>query len=275
MSGREDLVAAYLKLHPESAARLLEAMPVDQANYVLGAVDVPTAAAVLGHMLPTHAAQCIERQPPVDSALLFEHLGSQEAVGVLRHLPKELREAVLNGLGPQWVMAFRLLLSYPINTVGAWVEPRVLTLPDDCNAGEARDRIARSTHLQQARIYVLDRSRRLRGAVRGLALLQVPNRKALASIIEPAEALWARDALATAQEHRVWERNTEAPVVNRDEEFIGVISYADLRRAARQLTRGTSGHGDRDLAEVTELFAIGAGSLWKSLGELMRNNRQP
>lgn len=274
MSGREDLVAAYLSLHPESAARLLESMPVDQANYVLGAVDVPTAAAVLGHMLPTHAAQCIERQPPVDSALLFEHLGSQESVGVLRHLPKELREAVLNSLGPQWVMAFRLLLSYPINTVGAWVEPRVLTLPDDCNAGEARDRIARSTHLQQARIYVLDRSRRLRGAVRGLALLQVPNRKALASIIEPAEALWARDALSTAQEHRVWERHTEAPVINRDEEFIGVISYADLRRAVRQLTRGNAAHGERDLAEVTELFAIGAGSLWKSLGELMRNNRE-
>jgi Mg/Co/Ni transporter MgtE len=170
-------------------------------------------------------------------------------------------------------MALQLLLSYPINTVGAWVEPRVLTLPDDCSAGEARDRIARSNHLQQTRIYVLDRSRRLRGAVRGLALLQVPNRKALASIIEPAEALSARDALATSQEHRIWERDTEAPVVNREEEFIGVISYADLRRAARQLTRGNIAHADRDLAEVTELFAIGAGSLWKSLSELIRNDR--
>jgi Mg/Co/Ni transporter MgtE len=273
MSGTEELVGAYLRLHPESAARLLEAMPVDQTNAVLGAVDVATAAGVVGHMLPTHAAQCIEHQPPADSALLFEHLGSQESVGVLRHLPKDMRDAVLNSLGPQWVMAFKLLLSYPINTVGAWVEPRVLTLPDDCNAGEARDRIARSAHLAQARIYVLDRSRRLRGAIRGLALLQIPNRKALATILEPAETLWARDPLATAQEHRVWERNTEAPVVNRDEEFIGVISYADLRRALRQLTRGQAGNGDRDLAEVTELLAIGAGSLWKSLGDFMRTDR--
>ena len=95
-------------------------------------------------MLPTYAAQCIERQPPADSALLLERLGSQESVAVLRHLPNEHREAVLNSLGPQWVMAFKLLLSYPTNTVGAWVEPRVLTLPDDCTVGEARDRIARS-----------------------------------------------------------------------------------------------------------------------------------
>lgn len=274
MSGSEELVGAYLRLHPESAARLLETMPVDQTNAVLAAVDVATAAGVVGHMLSTSAAQCIETQPPADSALLFEHLGSQEAVGVLRHLPKDVRDAILSSLAPQWVMAFKLLLSYPINTVGAWVEPRVLTLPDDCNAGEARDRISRSPQLAQTRIYVLDRSRRLRGAIRGIALLQIPNRKALASILEPAEALWARDPLATAQEHRVWERNTEAPVINREEEFIGVISYADLRRALRQLTRSHNPTGDRDLAEVTELLAIGAGSLWKSLGDFMRTDRE-
>ncbi len=114
---------------------------------------------------------------------------------MLRHLPAELRDAVLNALGPQWLMAFKLLLSYPTNTVGAWIEPRVLTLPDDCTAGEARDRIARSEQVEQARIYVLDRSGRLRGAVRGLALLQVGHRKKIASILEPADCpLGARPA---------------------------------------------------------------------------------
>jgi len=167
-----------------------------------------------------------------------------------------------------------LLLSYPTNTVGAWVEPRVLTLPDDCTAGEARDRIARSEQVAQARIYVLDRSRRLRGAVRGLALLQVPGRKKLASILEPADAIWARDPLAMAQEHSVWERHTEAPVINREEEFIGVISYADLRKAFRQVNHAPGPNGDREIAEVTELIAIGAGSLWRSLGDLMRSDRQ-
>ena len=274
MSAREELVAAYLRLHPEKAARLLESLSFDETNAVLNAVELATAAPVVSHMLPTYAARCIERQPPADGALLLERLGSQESVAVLRHLPSEHREAVLNALGPQWLMAFRLLLSYPTNTVGAWVEPRVLTLPDDCTAGEARDRIARSEQMAQVRIYVLDRSRRLRGAVRGLALLQVPGRKKLASILEPADAIWARDPLATAQEHGVWERHTEAPVINREEEFIGVISYADLRKAFRQINRTLGPNGDREIAEVTELIAIGAGSLWQSLGDLMRTDRQ-
>ena len=70
----------------------------------------------------------------------------------------------------------------------------------------------------------------------------------------------------------MWERYTEAPVVNRDEEFIGAISYADLRKAFRQLTR-VGGHNERDLADMTELITVGAGTLWESLGELMRGNR--
>jgi magnesium transporter len=270
----EQLAAAYLRMHPEEAARLLESMSADDANAVLNAVDVATAAPVVGHMLPTYAAQCVERQTPGDAALVLERLGTQESVAVLRHLPRERRDAVLSALGSQWLMAFKLLLSYPTNTVGAWVEPRVLTLPDDCKVGEARDRIARSEHVSQARIYVLDRARRLRGAVRGLALLQTSTRKKITSILEPAEALWARDPLATAQEHSVWERHTEAPVINREEEFVGVITYADLRKAFRQVTRVAEPHGDSEIGEVTELIAIGAGSVWRSLGDLIGRERQ-
>jgi CBS domain-containing protein len=114
----------------------------------------------------------------------------------------------------------------------------------------------------------------VRGAVRGLPLLQVSTRRKIAAILEPAETLWARDPLATAQEHAVWERHTEAPVVNRDEEFIGVISYADLRKAFRQVNRVAEQSGGRDIAEVTELFTIGAGSVWRSLGELIGTDQQ-
>ncbi len=274
MNGHEQLLAAYLRLQPESVARQLEALPVEQANAVLDRVGVEIAAPVLGAMLPTSAARCVERQPSADGARLLQRLGSQEAAAVLRHLAATAREAVLDSLGPQWVVAFKLLLSYPLNTVGAWVEPRVLTLPDDCGAGEARERIARSELVAQARVYVLDRGRRIRGAIRGLALLQVPNRKGLETLLEPADSIWAREPLAAAQEHPVWERNSEAPVVNRDGEFIGVISYADLRKASRQIARASGTNGGRDLAEVTELIAVGAGSLWQSLGELVDRDRR-
>jgi Mg/Co/Ni transporter MgtE len=249
-------------------------MPIEQANAVLECVDAATGAPVLGQMLATYAARCVEQLPAPTSAAMLERLGTQEAAAILRHLDTRAREEVLRTLGAQWVIAFKLLLSYPPSTVGAWVEPRVLTLPDDCNAGEARDRIARGEQFAHARIYVLDRARRVRGAIRGLTLLQTPNRKKISTILEAADTLWAREPLAAALEHHFWERNSEAPVINREQEFIGAISYADLRKAYRQLTRATEASNERELADVTELIAIGAGSLWQSLGELIRSERR-
>ena len=111
-------------------------------------------------------------------------------------------------------------------------------------------------------------------AVRTTKPRPIIHRKKIASILEPADALWARDPLATAQEHSVWERHTEAPVINRDEEFIGVISYADLRKAFREVNHVPGSNGDREIAEVTELIAIGAGSVWRSIGDLIGSDRR-
>jgi hypothetical protein len=47
-----------------------------------------------------------------------------------------------------------------------------------------------------------------------------------------------------------------------------------LRRAYKQSTRSGDASNERDLAEVTELMAIGANSLWQGLGELMRTDRR-
>jgi hypothetical protein len=37
VNAREELVAAYLRLHPENAARLLESLSFDETNVVLNA----------------------------------------------------------------------------------------------------------------------------------------------------------------------------------------------------------------------------------------------
>jgi hypothetical protein len=62
-------------------------------------------------------------------------------------------------------------------------------------------------------------------------------------------------------------------VLNRREEFVGAISYGDLRRAHRQLTHAREPR-ERELAEVTELLAVGAGTLWRSIGDLVGTEKR-
>jgi hypothetical protein len=108
--------------------------------------------------------------------------------------------------------------------------------------------------------------------VRGPQLIAVLG-DTVAALLEPTDPLFARAPLASAQEHPVWERQTEAPVVDREQQFIGAISSTHLRRAQRHLARG---HHDREshAAEVTDLLGAGAGTLWQSLGELVREKHQ-
>ncbi|HEY8519649.1 MAG TPA: hypothetical protein VIN61_06190 [Gammaproteobacteria bacterium] len=277
MSGRERLAMAFLTLHPDAAARLLEGMPAATARGVLARAEPPLAAAVLDKMVATDAARCLEHLPPEAAAEITAALGVPEAAAVIRHLAPAAREAVLGAVAPERVVAFRLLLSYPPHTVGAWMDATALALPEDCTAGEARERIERERQELRQRIYVLDRECRLRGAIPTMTLLKSPSRKTLGALLEPAAALWAREPLASAQGSEVWERHADAPVVNRDHEYMGVLSYADLRRAQRQLA-GQAPHaggasGADGTAEVAELLAVGASTLWQGLAELVGGRR--
>mgnify|MGYP001264804604 CR=1 FL=1 len=49
---------------------------------------------------------------------------------------------------------------------------------------------------------------------------------------------------------------------------------SDLRKAYRQSMQVGSATNEREIAEVTELIAISAGSLCKSIGELVRPDRR-
>ena len=207
MTGREQLVGAFLSLHAESAARLLESMPVEQANAVLASrrrrdcgaggratCSRPTPRAASKPSRPPTARCCSSgsaaRNRPPCCAISGEH-----------------RQAVLAALGPQWVMAFKLLLSYPVEhgrRVGRAARAhaaRRLQRGRGARTHRAQPRSRAGAHLR-ARPLAADCAARSAGS----RCCRCQNRKNLASILEPADALWARDALATAQEHSVWER---------------------------------------------------------------------
>ena len=273
MEGEARLANCFLISHPEVAARLLESMSSEQAGEVLEQAPTNVIAPVLSHMLPTASARCAERLSIEAITGLVKDLPGLAAATLLRHFAQERTEEILGRLTPARAAALRLLLRYPQNAVGAWMEPSVLTLPDDCTAGEAEERLDRAEYSHR-RIFVLDRARKLRGAVSGQSLARARGRDPITRLVEPSEALWARETLTAANERDIWERESEAPVVNRIDEFVGVVSYADLRRGFRQLVRpAADGAPSADIGELAELFLAGLEGAWQSLGEIVRSEQ--
>lgn len=272
MSGDEKLATAFLGMHPEVAAKLLESMRPEDASEVLGNTSAQAAGAVLHHMLPTSSARCAELLSESVVAELLEQLPSLAGAALLRHLPAAARNGVLERMSPSRRTALSVLLRYPTTAVGAWMEPRVLTLPDDCTIEDARERLQQHDSIEP-RVYVLDRTRRIRGAVRGPQLLRNESAGRLTPLLEPTDALWAREAVAQAQGRELWERESEAPVVNRENEFVGIVTYSDIRRGLKQATsRPAAESAHREAGELAELFFSGLEDTWKSLTEILRDD---
>jgi Mg/Co/Ni transporter MgtE len=266
----EKLAAAFLSRRPGVAARLLETMEPGKAVEVLEASPASIAAAVLYRMLPSSSARCAERMAMNKIVSLLEHLPVVTGATLLRHFAQPARQDVLRQIGATRAAALRLLLRYPANAVGAWMNPGVLTISGDYSVSEAADLLEHDDHAEP-RVYVLDRDRRPRGAVRGMTLLRRVHKGDLGSIVEPVESIWARESLIAAQRHECWEWQSEAPVVNRLGKFVGSITFAELIKGQRsaQKTSSSSSAGE-SLTELTELFWHGADGLWSSLREIVQ-----
>lgn len=270
MPADDRLARRFLAGHPEPAARLLETMNPDEVAAVIGKLPPRSAALVLGRMLPTDAARCAARLAVRDAAAIAEHLPNLPCAALLRHLDAAAREAVLEQLGAARSAPLRLLLHYPPNTVGAWMQPSVLTFFVDNSAREAAQQIR---HAQDAQplIYVLDRDRRAVGAVDSLRLLSGTRNGPILALAEPVEPIWARESVLAAQQREVWERHSLAPVVNRQDEFVGVLAHADMLRACRQSLRPARGHfRDESLGDFAELMVAGLDSAWQGFSEIIR-----
>ena len=87
---------------------------------------------------------------PTDAARVLERVAPQNVAALLSDAPVRL-------------VAFRLLLGYPEDTVGAWMDPRVLALPADTTAETEIRRLREAEGENAASIFVIGPEQRVLG----------------------------------------------------------------------------------------------------------------
>ena len=273
MQANELLAGAFFRAQPEAAARLLESMTLMDARAVIANLPAMDSAPVLQRMLPTNAARCIEPLPLSQTIELMRCLPSQAGASLLRHLGDSNWRSIVDQLGGTRATALRLLLRYPPTAIGAWMEPNALTLAHDLIVQDARSRIA-TAEGHSARIYLLDRERKVRGITDGLTLLRGDNAGQLVSIAGKASPLWAREPLRAASDAALWGRETELPVVNRQDEFVGVISQSAVIRGLGELVQADNpDEGGSEAQELIDAFIGGLQGAWQSLSGALESER--
>ncbi|HQU16937.1 MAG: hypothetical protein B7Z66_06480 [Chromatiales bacterium 21-64-14] len=257
MARAEQLSLAFVEAHPADAARVLERLAPESAAALLEAAPVRLTAPVVRHMMAFHAARCVEPMEAEAAAGLMRALGPQSGTAVLRYLLPEQRDAILEQLPSAVAALFRLLVGYPEDTVGAWMDPDALALHADCPAEEALAHMNRVRDPERALyVYVVSSDHQLRGVAHLAEVVRASPNVPLARLMHaPPAVVRARAGLRSVHVHPAWEDLRALPVVDWGGRFAGVLHRADLTRALAQ-------QGPVSSAQVGEALAALTGAYW-------------
>ena len=229
----QDLISAYIHKHPDAAARELEQQPIDIASDLIQHLPLKQAQSIIEQMMPYLAARFIGVFPEAFSIDLLTNADARKVVAILRCLSNEVRTDILKNLPDRRAIVCRFLLSYPEDTIGAWMVPGILMLPSSINAGEALNRLMNSESDSDSNaIPIVDDTGRPIGLVSAKRLLNVPKDTGIRQLARvPCPTLPSRIHLAAAMNQSLWTAHSTVVVLDRYQIAIGAIRHLDLRCA--------------------------------------------
>lgn len=265
-----DMAVAFIQSHPHEAARLAEQLDPGAVASLLHRLPTDPAALLLQSMLPQYTARVTAKLDASRAAELLPEMDQGLVVVVLRHLGQRMRRNLLENMPARSKATSALLLNYAPDTVGAWMQAQVFTLPEDCTAGEALKRLAAEPDpTRTGTLFVLGRDLRVRGTVQVSDLLRADAVNPVLSLAEPAPPpLLGRATLLSVRDHRAWESADVVPVLNRHHQFIGTLSHARLRRGLAETTDTLPQPVGHDAVHgISEVYGSTMFALMESLGE--------
>jgi magnesium transporter len=219
--------------HPEDAVQLMERLPPAEVAEVLGRHPISVTVSVWEKLSPDIAVRAIETLSGNQASEVLRNMDPTRSAAMLSMRDAEAREAYLARLPQTDADELRAILTYPSDSAGALMDPRVLLLRGDTTVREALARIRALRRRGTRRLFVVDGDNRLQGQVDIQDVATATTTTRLDEIQRPVRAV----VNAVAPREEVVEildrfRLTDLPVVDAEERLIGVVRYRNLMAAA-------------------------------------------
>ncbi len=226
----DTLAYAFLRAHPEDAARVLESCPPADVVALMQDLPARVTASVLQMLRPSLAAAVLHGVDLNRGAVLVALLETSMAARVLRQVTEKRRIALLARLRTSKGVALRLILAVPDDSIGAWVDADCLTLTGEVTAAAARARAAAASGNTE-RIVLLDAERRPLSWILLPDLLRAAPETPVSALAVPIPAmLVAAMPLSAGLLHMAWRTSSVLPVTTRLGTFIGLLRHERLQQ---------------------------------------------
>ena len=232
------LIQRFVELHPEEVALQLDDVGADEAVGVLQRDPGPfaaSAAKVLQRMDLDRGAHILARLDDAALARLLNELDPAVAARILVQLDEAERARILALTSAERGREIQEILSYPLGTAGSLMDAQVSTFAVDCAVGTALERVRQLGNRRAMALVLRDENDRYAGVVR-LPDVVAADPELLLGELRDDTAVQVQPM--TPREEVVELLNTyrltSLPVVDFQEQVIGVIHHDGLVNAAQQ-----------------------------------------
>lgn len=272
MAQPDSLKLAFVRNHPAELASFLARQGVDAVLKALEDLPPGDAAALAASLPHARAVQVLAAHDDDTLTKWVDEGGIDHALSILLHLDAPQRSRVLEQLSSRSRRRrLRRLVTYSAASVGAYVDPSVISLNIDMPLTEAVELLRGEPPEAGRPVWLVDKAGHYAGLLDlAQALVARSNRLRLREALIELRAVRGDMSLALADRLNEWVEHPELPVVDHRGHLLGGLSRARLLSVL-----AGSGHTDRsvvdDLGEVTQHYFRVMGSC---LGELLGLRRQ-
>jgi CBS domain-containing protein len=157
------------RLHPAELADLVEEAGRAEAEEILAAVheDPEREADVFEELETSYQLGLLEQRGDAEIADVLAHMETDDAVDLLRELPEERRDAIVERLPAVQRRRVLTLLGYAPATAGGLMSPDFVCVYGQATAAEALDRLRLSRAAPETleMVFVMNTHRRLQGGI--------------------------------------------------------------------------------------------------------------
>src|SRR5439155_22299188 len=219
------------ELHEADTGDLIEALDPDLRPRFVELMGGEFDFLALTEVEDAVREEILEELPPRTVAEGVRDLDSDDAVRILEDLPKDEQAEILEQLPPPERVALKRALDYPEDTAGRRMQTEFIAVPPSWTVGHAIDYMRETADLPDRfyELYVIDRTRRLLGAVALGRLLRTKRPVPITGLMDE-ERRRVRATDDKEEVARMFERYNlvAAPVLDEDDRLVGVLTFDDI-----------------------------------------------
>jgi magnesium transporter len=223
----------YLKRHPEEVARFLDGRSAAETVSFIAIATPHVAAQVLERLNPRVAAEAIGRLSLDAARNVIAAMNPARAAPIVVSMPVNQRDALLMRLDARIANEIREMLSYPPESAGALMDPRISAFGEETSVDDALRKMRTFKEKDIGAIYLQDAAGRLAGAV---PLGEIATAAPETKLRDLVRGTTGTVNVTASREEIVEFLNTHRlqtlPVVDSDSRLVGLIRYRQLVDAA-------------------------------------------